>query len=117
MPAIKGVPEMIHALFKDYPSSAFSAPVVEFAFATLKEGKAMKELGRHLDQLTDQDTKTVVSATWGPVLENRRETLMIVGWQSIEEAAQNGTPEIGNLIEQIMELSTLLVKHAVLQEY
>lgn len=63
--------------------TAFMSPIVEIAFITMKPQHIIEDIAEHLETLVNQDTKTVLGATWGKT--NREElAIMVVGWESLE---------------------------------
>ncbi|KAI5118813.1 hypothetical protein M0805_000201 [Coniferiporia weirii] len=109
--------ETVHVQLKVDPNLPLSAPVVEFVTIKLREGKTKADISPSLDLLTSQETKAIISSTWGPSIEKDDYLVMVVGWESLEahqEVGKQSTPEVRNTIGQIVELSEIKIKHAKL---
>lgn len=74
----------VRVMFTVDPTTALTAPVTELVVFTLKEGKTADMIVPDLDVLAAQDTKTVISSSWGRSIDDARRFVMLVGWESLK---------------------------------
>jgi hypothetical protein len=84
-----GVPKgaVIHAAWEeDAAVPCLEAPFVEMKKISPKPGVTMEAIDKALDKIVAymKNSSGVVGATYGPVIEEQEQFIMVVGWKSIE---------------------------------
>lgn len=117
-PSVLSNADVDRVKFSVDPTAALSAPITEFVFFTLKEGKTVDMIAPDLDVLAGQDTKTVISSIWGQSVDRADRLVMLVGWESLEVRRYAS----GRIVLQQMlmmhrdELSRLIKKSSAIRQ-
>ncbi|PSS32078.1 hypothetical protein PHLCEN_2v2154 [Hermanssonia centrifuga] len=112
----------IHVHFSEEPYTALSAPLTEIVLWTLKEGSPRAKVEELLT-----DLMTVVNgiptsagmhkAGWGPVLENEKQFVVLIGWENMEafQTAVKNSPEGRAILDQLDQHTDRLLRHVILE--
>lgn len=78
-----------HVTFTAEPDIALSAPITEFAIWTLKETTDTEHFQNILAKLVAliaslPPSSGVYKGGWGTVVENQRQFMVLLGWESLE---------------------------------
>lgn len=80
-PALENLGTITHVQFVSDYTSAFSKPVTEIAFSTVKPGASRERVIEIMQVLCD--IKKGVS-TYGPLLEQENVIVLLCGWDTVE---------------------------------
>ncbi len=86
-PAVSGEFTRDHIDVTVDPSAALTAPVVEIATLTLKDGASAEKLlsaGGDFTKTLDSAPGSHAPAIWGQSVENKNKFFLVVGWDSLE---------------------------------
>ncbi len=80
---------MKHVTFNTEPYTALKSPLAEFAIWTLYESTDKQKFQEKLEKLVDlvinlPPPAKVYKGGWGPVVENDRQFVVLLGWESLE---------------------------------
>ncbi len=94
-----GVPKgtVIHVAWEeDAAVPCLEAPFIELKKISPKQGVTMEAIHRALDKyvayMKGPSSSGVVGATYGPVIEEQEQFIMVVGWKSIEVECTPASP-------------------------
>jgi hypothetical protein len=96
--AVGGVPKgaIIHVAWEeDAAVPCLEAPFVELKKISPKQGVTMEVIDKALEKYVaymKDSSSGVVGATYGPVIEEQGQFIMVVGWKSIEVECTHASP-------------------------
>ncbi|PPQ75090.1 hypothetical protein CVT24_010155 [Panaeolus cyanescens] len=98
---------------------AFSAPLTEWLFLTLKDGKTKDDIIPLLNEIRDklaEDAKTIsglyVPMLWAQTVEDPRVFAALLGWDSVEVHRQVGAQEkYGEVMKTLLNTADFKVTH------
>ncbi|PSR72166.1 hypothetical protein PHLCEN_2v11958 [Hermanssonia centrifuga] len=113
---------MKHVTFNTEPYTALNSPLAEFAIWTLYESTDKQKFQEKLEKLVDlvinlPPPAKVYKGGWGPVVENDRQFVVLLGWESLESFNSNiaaSPQEVRDLIAELKGLADLDLKHVSL---
>jgi len=85
-----------------------AAPVTEIRKVKPREGVTLEAVQAALDKYVKK--LTAVGATYGQVIENPEEIVLVIGWKTIEKNGQEET-EIREITEEVEEISVSLKQY------
>jgi len=106
-----GPASVLHYDMTDDPSKAFSAPLTDLSYATLKDGKSKDAIKPFVDAVGKYiDLSHGYSRGWG--VEKPNTLLTILGWASLD-AHEKATkaPAFQGMVGEAMSAVTIDVKH------
>lgn len=79
----------IHVRFSAEPFTALSAPLTEIVLWTLREDAPRPKVEELLTKLMEivnniPSSEGLYKADWGPVLDNERQFVVLIGWENME---------------------------------
>lgn len=113
----------IHVHLSVEPFTALSSPLTEIVLWNLKEGAKREKVEELLTALMSvvnaiPSSEGMYKAGWGPVLENDRQFVVMIGWENMEafQTAVRNSPEGRALLDQLDEHTDRHLRHVVLQQ-
>ncbi|KAF7790289.1 hypothetical protein EIP86_001243 [Pleurotus ostreatoroseus] len=112
----------IHVRFSAEPFTALSAPLTEIVLWTLRDDAPRQKVEELLTKLMGivnniPSSEGLYKADWGPVLDNERQFVVLIGWENMEafQTAVKNSPDGRAVLDELDVLTSRQLRHVTLQ--